>query len=263
MTGEADPASSFLASPRRRRRLAAAAVVAVLGGGVALLAIFYANTAHPLQSKITNEPPQLVEPTPNTVRLASRDREEARKVAEQFIYTAVIRRHTGDSWGLTAAAMRQGFTRASWSKGAIPVVPYPAEALAIVKYRVDYSFKDRLGLKVALVPKPTSNVDGMAASIELQKVGDPARSRWVVDYWASSGMGVSKAALGKGPSGPTEDLKPRLGAAWLLLPVLLMGTLLLSVPLFLGGRGWYRSSRATRRYAAEMAASQRAIDNPS
>ncbi len=228
-----------------------------------MVGIFFGNTGHEFKSRITKEPPQLVEPTPRTVRLASQDREAARQVAEQFIYTAVIRRHTGDSWDLIAPTMRQGFTRASWSRGTIPVVPFPAEALALVKYTVDYSFKDRLGLKVALVAKPTSKANGMAASIELQRLGEPTRGRWVVDYWASSGLGVSQSAISKGPVGSTPEVKPRLGAGWLLVPILFFGTLLLSVPLFLGGRGWYRSSRATRRYAAEMAAAQRTIDSPS
>jgi len=64
-------------------------------------------------------------------------------VARQFVATAVARKHVATSYDLVCPEMKQGFTRARWAKGEIPVVPFPAY---FGKWRVSYSFVNEVDL---------------------------------------------------------------------------------------------------------------------
>ena len=49
-------------------------------------------------------------------------------------------------------------TRAEWLRGEIPVVPYPADAVGLVKSKLDFSYPTRVGLRVGIFPKAGSKV---------------------------------------------------------------------------------------------------------
>jgi hypothetical protein len=224
--------------------------VLALAGGMTILGVFFANTGHPFEEHFSGKV-QRVPPALKAVPLNARDHEAARIVAERFIDTAVLRQHIDDSWELTAPALRQGFTRAQWRSGNIPVVPFPANAVGGIRYRVDWSGIDHIYLKVAIVPKPNSLVDGQAYDMGLQRMGPNAGKQWKVDYWASTGIGSpSPAKRAKLP--PAEGPKAAIGAAWILLPVGLIAGLLLLIPIGLGIRGRYRVSRANRLYRSTL-----------
>jgi hypothetical protein len=242
----------FFSSPRRRRRALKVGIVLAVAGIAAALGVFFANTGHSNETPFTNERVQVVAPPPKTVKLSKTDAHDALFVAAQFVATAVLRKHTERSYDLSDAAFHQGLTRAQWKTGDIPVAPYDSHDLSVVKWRLDYSYKNRVGLKVYLQPKPTAKVGGLAYNVELHQVGPPKHRHWLVGYWTPAGQqgpAPSKAAAGSFDLAPPHT-KANLGAIWLVLPIGLILALILSVPIVLAVRGWRRRVRADRAYNA-------------
>ena len=214
----------------------------------AVAGIWFANTGTPAPNNVNAEPPQLPGPAPTRVPLSVRDREAARAIAAFFIDNAVLRKNSDASWDVTAPALRQGFTRERWGTGAIPVVPFPAEAVLAIKYRVEYSERDQLWLKIAIVPKPSAAIDGQAFSMGLERTKSTAHP-WLVDYWTPSGVGTpSPRKMAARQAAVAAATKPRLEGRWILVPIAVIAGLILCIPLGLAGRGWYRTSRANRAY---------------
>ncbi len=192
------------------------------------------------------------EPTP--VRLTQADRVLAIKTAMKFVNTAVARRHVGDSYALVAPVLRGGISQAEWAKGdAIPVVPYPA---AEARVRVDYSFRNELGLKLLLIPPTASKINPMTFNMDLTARGSGVERRWLVNGWTPSGVvsapagdGGGGGALGGTNLAPqnTEGLESPLGAAWIIVPIALLGAVVL-VPIGVGIRSWRENRRAVRDY---------------
>ena len=218
----------------------------------AALGIFLSNTGHSNETPFTKGRVDVVAPLPKSVKFTSAIRRDVMVVAAEFVATAVLRDHTERSYDLSDRAFHQGLTREEWKTGNIPVAPYREEDLQVVKWKLDYSYRDRVGLKVYLQPKPTSKVGGLAYNVELHRVGAPKHRRWLVDYWTPAGQQgppPSRAAagplLGQAPKG-----KPGLSAVWLVVPVGLVLGLILLVPIVLGVRGWRRRVRADRAYNA-------------
>jgi hypothetical protein len=242
----------YFSSPRRRRRTIKVGIVLALAALAAILGVFFANTGHRNETPFTKEKVQLVAPLPKTVKLSKGDARDALVVAAKFIATAVMRNHTERSYDLSDRNFHQGLTRAQWKTGDIPVAPYSKDDLDVVKWKLDYSYKDRVGLEVYLQPKPTAKVGGLAYNVELHHVGPPQHRRWLIDYWTPAGQqgpAPSKASA-SGAFGPPVQTKAGLAAIWLALPIGLVFGLILSVPLVLGIRGWRRRVRADRAYNA-------------
>jgi hypothetical protein len=80
---------------------------------------------------------------------------EARQVAGKFILTAVARKNTGASWELLdpTYAGREGFTKQTWAKGEIPVIPFPGAEQADARFNVTYSSPAQLMVEVAGVAR--------------------------------------------------------------------------------------------------------------
>jgi hypothetical protein len=241
----------LFSSPRRRRRALKIGIVLAVAALAAMAGVFFANTGHSNEAPFTKERVQVVAPPPKTVKLSKTDARDALLVAGQFVATAVLRNHTERSYDLSDAAFHQGLTRDQWKTGNIPVAPYSRSDLDVVKWKLDYSYKNRVGLQVFLQPKPTAKVGGLAYNVELHEVGPPKHRHWLVDYWTPAGQqgpAPSKAAAGSFELAP--QTKASLGAIWLVLPIGLILALILSVPIVLGIRGWRRRVRADREYNA-------------
>lgn len=237
-----------LSSYRWRRRLVWLLGVVVGAGTITAVGIRFSDTATPpRETPVSNEPAIVVE-QPKTVRLSAEERAAAIATAARFVQTAVARKRLDESYDLAAPALRQGLTRKQWKTGAIPIVPYPVD---FAKWRLDYSFRDRIGLAVLLLPKAESEYRPMVFHLELQAANSGGKRRWLVSSWA--------------PSGITEDFGPRssgdsdrvnvpvsgesaLSPWWLLLPVGLL-LLVVLVPAVAGVRDWYRTGRAERNHA--------------
>jgi hypothetical protein len=215
--------------------------------------VFFSNTGHSNETPFTKGKVKLVAPNPATVKLSKADARDVLVVASEFVSTAVLRNHTERSYDLSDAAFHQGLTRDQWKTGDIPVAPYSKDDLDVVKWKLDYSYKDRVGLEVYLQPKPTAKVGGLAYNVELHRLGPPKHRHWLVDYWTPAGQqgpAPSKTAAGVFPNLAPPQTKAGLSAVWLILPIGLVFGLIVSVPIVLGVRGWRRRVRADRAYNA-------------
>lgn len=244
----------LLASSRFRRRAAWLAVCLAVAGVVAFLGIQFSNTGHPVRQHFTAQKPQLVAKSPKTDVFTRAEQRQVRSVAVRFIRSAVFRKNVGDSFAITTSGLRQGESRAEWASGTIPIVPYPARAVETVRWRLNYSYADEVGLKVAFFPKPASGVDRQVFDIALQNHGTAAAPRWLVSYWAPSG-GVQFSRADPRVRADTAPPKPALGAIWLLVPVGVIVGGLVGVVAFLAVRGRIRHARATRLYRSSSSPS--------
>jgi hypothetical protein len=253
--GQRGLVARVLSSPRRRRRLRIGGALLGLAGVFAFIGVHYSNTGKTAADHFSSEPVQRVAPPPKAARLSGADNESVRDVAALFIDTAVLRRRIDDSWEITTQKLRQGLTRKEWDSGNIPVMPFKADAVSEIKYTLDWSGANLVYLKIAIVPKPTSNVDGQAFDIGLQRQGQPAEHKWLVDYWVPSGTAVPVAgprARAAGQEALTQP-KSRISVAWIFVPVGLFVGLLFGLPVAIFGRQRLRSRRALREYRRERA----------
>ena len=111
----------------------------------------------------------------------------AKRIGEQFIRTAVARKHLAESWQLTAPALRQDFNLRRWESGNIPVVPYPADLSHPAPIKIEYSYKDQLLLLILLEPKPGDPTKPQLFHLGLHAFGIGKNRHWLVDYWAPFG----------------------------------------------------------------------------
>jgi hypothetical protein len=192
-----------------------------------------------------------------------------RRVLREFILTAVDRRDVGRSWDISAPSMREGFTRRQWSKGDLPVVPYPAANRGLGRWSfVQYSYTDTVGLEVFLFPKPGSGWSAMTADVELVKGHD---GKWRVDYWMpkkfhgppavaatakaspkkhtpAKAAPEHKAAGKRRAAPPAVAATPRTSRVWWIVPIALLALIVLA-PIGIGIGIWYRNRRAAREYS--------------
>jgi hypothetical protein len=239
----------LLSSRRRRRRAGWIGGLVTLAGVLTFIGVHWSNTGRTYDAPFTNEPVQTVAASPKSVPFTGDARKQVLQVAAHFIATAVVRRHLDESWDLAAPTLRQGVTRDQWRRGDIPAVPYLAP-VALVKSRLDYSYTNRVGLKIAIFPKAGSKVRAQAFEIELQNLGVPDRTRWLVSYWApAGGQGVPNEPAVEASGKPIEYSPPKsIGAIWLLVPIALVAGSIIVLLLSLAVRGRLRRSRAQRIY---------------
>jgi hypothetical protein len=211
---------------------------------------------------------------PKTVPFTKAKQHEVRSVLREFILTAVDRQDVGRSWDISAPNLREGFTRKQWSRGDLPVVPYPAANRGLGRWSfVQYSYKDTIGLEVFLFPKRGSGWSAMTADVELVKGHD---GKWRVDYWmpkkfhgppslakakptanakakaakakakATSHRAAGKRRAAPAPA-PTAVGTPKPSRAWWIVPIALLSLIVLA-PLAIVLNSWYRNRRAERDY---------------
>lgn len=176
-------------------------------------------------------------------------------LAQQFVTAAVARKGVRDSWEMVCPEMKQGYTRSSWAKGDIPVVPFPAN---VAKWHLAYSFTSEVDLQVALFAKPEKNLNPVVFDLTFHPCGAGEQQRWLVSSFlpVPSGMGDYGPARGARPS-PFQIatfspfiLPKRASGAWLLIPFgLMLGMLLLALGI-VGIRG-YRGKKAYNAYARD------------
>ena len=238
------------ASSRFRRRTAWLGTALAVAAVVAFVAIRYGNTGHRFAQTFSSTPVQRVAPEPKADPFTPTERHDVTAVATRFIQAAVYRRRVDDSWKITTAKLHQGLSRTAWAKGQIPVVPYQGNAVAQVRWKLDFSYRDDVGLKVAFYPKPGSGVARQVFEIELENHGTDRTPNWLVSYWAPSGGPELQNAGAGGPPLSIGTSRSQLGAVWLFAPFGLILAGLVGLVVFLVVRGRLRRIRAERLYSS-------------
>lgn len=168
----------LLESPRNQRRLLWGASAFLVVAVATLLVVFMRNTRAENTKETFSDDPAQVFTQPKRVEVDP----EARQVAGRFILTAVARQDLATSYDLTHPELRNGFTRAQWRTGNIPVIPFPSSDLDFASFKVEHSFPNEVVLKVLLVPAG-SEVKPASFFIGLKRVGGKD-GPWRVYYWA-------------------------------------------------------------------------------
>ena len=189
------------------------------------------------------------------LRVTPAVRRRIAKTIERFSATAVVRRDLDEAWTLASPTMRLGLTRAGWLRGEIPVVPFPAEALGNVDWRVVERYPKSLLADVVVHPKPGSRQNVIVYSVELSAAGHGAGQRFLVDTWVPLGSLGSDLSPMQSRSGSSGRVEPnplafddaRLGPEWFLVPAGIAGLLVIFL-LGLGVRGVVVRRRAERRH---------------
>jgi len=233
-----------LSSPRVRRRLAWAGGLIGVVTGIVVAAVMIGNTGKSFETPIDTNAKAWVSTEPQSVTLTAKERRSVLQTTTRFIGTAVVRKHLDSAWGLLGPEMKAGQTRASFDTGNNNVVPF--DAVGIATWDVLYSYRDDVGLDVALIGSPKGNWAGKTFTIELKRY--PAHPKqWLVASWAPRGVGGAGQMRDYAKQFPAATVRSPLPARWLLAPVGLV------VAFAIGLIGWGISSRiryrrAVRRY---------------
>jgi hypothetical protein len=243
-----------------RRRLAWTGVFMLVAGLVAGLIVAFPNPPPPKAAEMTTIEGDVV-PVEKPVRFGPR-RDEVLLVARKFVATAVARRHVEDSWDLVAPSLKQGYTKKTWAKGEIPVTPFP---FYVGRWRVSYSFKNEIDLRVALFPPPQKKLNPIVFDVTLNRFGRKGHDRWLVSsfvpvpsaYGEFPSRSTRTNPFGIGTQDPIPQPR-RSSRVWLLFPVGLIGVLLIVLGT-LGVKHW----QGTRVYRAHVRERQMSSSRPS
>lgn len=174
-------------SYRRRRRIVALFVLALVAGGVAA-AIILLPSGQKLD-RGTSSPPQAAAPAsrraPRRMHLTAADLEKLRSTIALFVSTSVARHHPERSWSIVHPLLREGLTRMQWSSGNIPVVPYPAAGVDLL--RVESAEDGAALVEIVLAPTSRSHLPHKTFQVELRRQ-TRAPHRWTISSWVPEGV---------------------------------------------------------------------------
>jgi hypothetical protein len=165
-------------------------IAAVVAFTVARLGASDAEPAAQTAATATASTATVTTPRTETAERAVPVAPAARVAAGRFILWAVSTKATradlARSWKLLHPELKAecSCTRNEWLTGNIPIQPYPVDEVETGTFAVDESFEDRVVLLVALLPREGASVASQIFYIGLKAVGEGARKRWLVNYWA-------------------------------------------------------------------------------
>jgi hypothetical protein len=127
-----------------------------------------------------------------TPRLAPSDRAAVNATLDVFVNHAVKRRDVAASYDVVTPTLRGGMSREAWSRGSIPVYPYPAKGTTFHGWTIQYRTSEELAIELVLSPRRSSE----------KKLGQylfhvylkPSHGRWLVDSFMP---GATFAPIGK------------------------------------------------------------------
>jgi hypothetical protein len=239
-----------LASPRFRRRLL------WLGGGscvtavVVIISIELGNTGHSQATPIDKTKQAWVYTAPTHMRLTKKDRLELFAATSRFVRTAVARKQLDSAWEMLGPEMKAGQTRKSWNSGNNNVVPFKADA--IERWDVLYAYTNDVALDLSLVSgrRDGDNWAGKTFTLELKRA--PSSHKWLVASWVPKGVGGGGTLSPNRVVGPPPpSVTAHVSTRWLFFPGVFLGGLLLVLGAA-GARSFFRSRRASRRYAEAL-----------
>jgi hypothetical protein len=241
-------------SLRIRGRLFAAALLGTAAGAVALAVILLPSVDPPLVPKgeALQDEPTAADIAPNEpapLKTTPAIRRELLRTARIFIETSVGRDHPERSWQFVDESFRQGLTRAQWTTGNIPVVPFPVAS--VTYWKIDEANVRHVLLEMVLAPKPGSGLVSKTFVMDMRHSNGPRH--WLVASWTPYGVSGSQMALDAEARGDNlVSVRSRhLSSAWLLVPLALLSLTVL-VPALVLLLGAVKGRRAERLYLREL-----------
>jgi len=235
-----------------RRRLAWTAGFAALAATVAGLIIMFPSPEKRAESRLS---PGGVIPKQDLPKAFAPRAGEVLDVAQRFVATAVARKNVDASWALVCPSLKEGYSRAMWAKGNIPVVPFP---VSFGKWRLSYSLETEVDMRVALYARPKAHVAPTVFDLTVEPCGNANGRRWLVSSflptpspsgeYGSRGKTSGFNPLGIGTRAAPKPLPNSTSSTWLIVPVGVLGGMVLLVGGFLVIRG----VRGRRAYAAHV-----------
>ncbi len=241
-------------SYRRRRRLVALIVVGVVAAGVSAAIILLPRGQKPDRGP-TSPPPRAARtashPASHSSRLSASDEVRLRSTIALFVSASVARHHPERSWSIVHPVLREGLTRRQWATGNIPVVPYPAVGVDLL--RLESMVHETALVEVLLEPAPTSHLVRKTFQIELRRRPGPPH-RWLVSSWVPEGVSQSQIDLNASTVPVSVDASAanarHFSSLWLLVPLgILLGSVIL-IPTGLFLREAHQFRRAKRQFRA-------------
>jgi hypothetical protein len=243
-----------LSSPRRRRRLARVGLVlAALAAGAGIVIWDPGGVDPPKGAAPERTAPTLARPSAEPYEplpVTAQAKREIGATVDRFVATAVVREDLGTAWELASPEMREGISRSEWERGDLPVLPYPARAIAAVDWELGYVDRDAVIVDVMIQPTRGSGERVQVYSVQLSRDGD---ERWLVDSWIPAATLGGDEARAQPAAETPRAIPPlafddaRLSPWWFLLPAFFLALLILT-PLVLILRGVRTRRRAERAY---------------
>ena len=127
-------------------------------------------------------------------RLSPADRAAINATLDVFVNHAVKRKNVAESYDVVTPTLRGGMTRAQWTKGSIPVYPYPAKGRQFHEWTIQYKTKDEVAIELILAPQARykRKLGQFLFHVYLQ----PQNGRWLVDSFMP---GATFAPEGEAP----------------------------------------------------------------
>jgi hypothetical protein len=183
-------------------------------------------------------------------RLSPADRAAINETLDVFVNHAVKRKDVAKAYDVATPTLSGGMTRAQWSKGQIPVYPYPAAGTQFHKWTIQYKTKNEIGIELILSPRARykRKLGQYVFHVYLQ----PRNGKWLVDGFM---LGATFAPEGKGPAvlaaadfqaseqasnGTTKTAQ--VSEDFLLIPFAILGLLLSGLAAW-GVTRWFRARR--------------------
>jgi hypothetical protein len=177
-------------------------------------------------------------------RLSAADRAAINATLDVFVNHAVKRKDIGRSYDVVTPVMRGGMTRAQWSRGSIPVYPYPAAGRRFHEWTVQYRTTEEIALELILAPNARNKkkLGQYLFHVYLQ----PRDGRWLVDSFmpgatfspegeapvvqAAGDFGATPGGQTYNRSGAERKIRPPVVSSFfIVVPFAVMGLLLLGI----------------------------------
>jgi hypothetical protein len=110
-------------------------------------------------------------------QLSASDRKVIDRTIDILVNSAVKRRDVAASFDIVTPTLRAGMTRKEWSRGSIPIYPYPARGTRFHGWTVKYVTPGEIAVELMLQPRSGAEVGPILFDVYL----DPVRGRWLVD----------------------------------------------------------------------------------
>jgi hypothetical protein len=150
-------------------------------GVIVFLGVHYSNTANPEPTQPTGPPVQAAAPPQKNIAFPA----AAWKVAREFVFTAVARKHLDEAYAITHPSMKSGISKKEWRSGTLPVVYSPAAKILKTNWKnTNYAHPRDAQINVIIIPSKGRRWN---AQIGLLKVGQGSNAHWLVNYFEPLG----------------------------------------------------------------------------